>query len=281
MDVHTNVSLSGHYEGGEIQFPVFSIASGEFGFFPYRMSLGNAVLKCALATPLCQLRTAQGEDVFVFYAIRPPVYNWETAEKAHILHLSRTQALKAVKVHLDQDYLVLADNFVWVEDGTLVVVGEEETEILTYPQLSQIPKGFTAKGTNGEFSKYVRRTKERELHIYLSLTSRDSRSAKYTIQVEYPAGGMGEFTEDFLLAIQFLGNRMDLFCSGQKVNDYFYTGQDALVSLRYLSYPSNLEAEVFPLLEEDKTSLFLEAWPDLSEGPHAEIADVSYKRLVQ
>lgn len=66
MDRHPNVVLTGICGDGEVQFPAVDIEDGEYGFFPYRMQLGDACLCTALATPLCRLRTKKG-DAWVFY----------------------------------------------------------------------------------------------------------------------------------------------------------------------------------------------------------------------
>lgn len=162
MDAHPGTVLMGYDGKGTVLFPKTDIASGEFGFFPYRLVLGQAILQSALATPLCKLRTAK-EEVFVFYGDRENAYQWESKETAAILHLNRAQALKAVKVHLDQDYLILTDYFVWADDGKLVVTGERKTEIYTYPALHELPVGFRFVKKEGALYQYIREVAEEKI----------------------------------------------------------------------------------------------------------------------
>ena len=64
MDAHPGTVLMGYDGKGTVLFPKTDIASGEFGFFPYRLVLGQAILQSALATPLCKLRLAILKSAF-------------------------------------------------------------------------------------------------------------------------------------------------------------------------------------------------------------------------
>ena len=67
-----------------------------------------------------------------------------------------------------------------------------------------------------------------------------------------------------LLTLDYAGESMDIFLDGKKINDYFYTGQPALLSLGYFGFPSVLTARVHPLCQGDP--VFLERWPSLENG---------------
>ena len=40
---------------------------------------------------------------------------------------------------------------------------------------------------------------------------------------------------------------MEVFDGEEKINDYFYTGQEALLSLGYFEFPEKLKLVVYPL----------------------------------
>ena len=172
MDAHENVVLEGKTAEGPVRFPATNIAPGEYAFYPYNMKLGESTLVSALATPLCKLtyKTDAGEKetTYVFYGDKEPQFTWD-GTPAKVLMLSRAQALSAARVTLNgnsdsklqsdgQKYLVLADDFVWEEDGALKVVGGEETVIRIFPKLSAdvLPADFEEIGTEGEFTVYKR-----------------------------------------------------------------------------------------------------------------------------
>lgn len=67
--------------------------------------------------------TYEKGDAFVFYGDLDPQIQWEGDARAELCLISRQEALNAWKVHLDQDYLVLSENYVWEENGELVVTG--------------------------------------------------------------------------------------------------------------------------------------------------------------
>lgn len=58
-----------------------------------------------------------------YYGDLDPQIQWEGDARAELCLISRQEALNAWKVHLDQDYLVLSENYVWEENGELVVTG--------------------------------------------------------------------------------------------------------------------------------------------------------------
>ncbi len=193
MDVHKDVVLEGKTSGEPIRFPKTDIASGEYAFYPYNMKLGESTLVSALATPLCKLScglsdksgacedecaekdAVKKENVYVFYGDKDPQFTWD-GTPAKVLMLSRKEALSAARVTLKEnksvksvkaeeekeaegrEYLVLADDFVWEEDGALKVVGGEETIIRTFPKLSAdvLPADFEEIGSEGEFTVYKR-----------------------------------------------------------------------------------------------------------------------------
>ena len=171
MDAHEGVVLEGKTAGEPVRFPKMDIAPGEYAFYPYNMKLGESTLVSALATPLCKLtyKTDAGEKetTYVFYGDKDPQFTWN-GTPAKVLMLSRAQALSAARVTLKgnknetegqgQEYLVLADDFVWEEDGALKVVGGEETVIRTFPKLSAdvLPADFEEIGSEGEFTVYKR-----------------------------------------------------------------------------------------------------------------------------
>lgn len=263
MARHENVILRGLCKEGEIEFPAIDIEDGEYAFFPYRMRLDEAVLRLALATPFCRLKTAAG-NVYVFYGDREPQFTWETETQASILHICRKDALCAFKVTLDQEYLMISDDFVWEENGILKVTGGRNTEIKCFPELTGGLAGFTACGQEGEFFLYKRVTAGEDVRVTVTEVLREKEKAVYEIELCYPQMPDRLGGEDVLLHVKFAGERMEVFSNGEKINDYFYTGQEALLSLGYFDFPQKLRAEVQTLHEKD--AIFLEKRPPFTDG---------------
>lgn len=284
MDEHKNVIFAGPCEGGDVMFPPVDIASGTFGFFPYNMQLGDAVLISALATPLCRLRGGE-RDLFVFYGDQDPCYLWKDGKEADILHLTRQQALNAGKVTLDREYLVISDNYVWEENGMLTVVGGADTKILTYPALSHVPNGFADMGREGIFYLYERKSSDASATAEFQETARGITSAgekadspvpgetllekarewiEYRVNISYPKRNDRLTGRDTYLLIDYSGFGMEIRIDGEKINDHFYTGQRVPVSLGYFDFPKELTVRVMALKEDDW--VYIENWPLLSDG---------------
>lgn len=232
-----------------VEFPAFDMTSGEYGFFPYRWQLGDAVLESALAAPLCKL---EGEETcYVFYGDREPEFTWKNGNAAKTLHISRREALDAWKVQLDRDYLVISENYVWEEDGSLHVTGGRDCIIKTYPKMSA-PDGFTECGTDGVFTVYSRKVSGRKSSALLQ----ETEQGQYEITVDY-----GENIRDCILELTYAGDGARIYVDDRLVNDHFYTGQKLELSMRYLNFPKKLRVVIEPLYED--APLFLESWPGM------------------
>ena len=263
MDSHEGVVLKGKTKTGEITFPSLTIGSGEYGFFPYNMRLGSAVLESALATPLCRLNGAEG--TYVFYGDYEPCYHWKEG-RADVLHLTREQALNAWKVTLDQDYLVIHENYVWEEKGVLAVTGGADTRILMYPEPDEAPLGFVKAGKEGRFTIYERKLSERPAEVECRKLSEDEKKAVYELRIRYYGEKDRMNGRDTLLRLAYAGDSMEIYLGEEKINDHFYTGQKVLLSLGYFGFPEVLRVSVNALRRE--TPVFLEQWPEM-EGDRA------------
>ena len=156
MAAHDHVSLKVELDSETITIPSFDVKNGDFFFLPVNMPLGeNAVLKSALATPLCRL----GEDTWVFYGDCDPQFTVESAGNAPdvtLLHLTRADALKASKITLDRDYLVISDaDMIPMDDGIHFQSLDSELRFRTWPPLSKAPEGFAVSEENG-YGVYTR-----------------------------------------------------------------------------------------------------------------------------
>lgn len=268
MDAHKDVVFEGPCGGEKVTFPAVDLPSGSYGFFPYHMQLGEARLLSALATPLCKVKGKKGET-FVFYGDFEPKYTWESEITADILHLSREEALNAWKVTLEQDYLVLSENYVWEEAGELKVTGGADTVIRTFPALAKVPAGFEKKGEEGRFTVYERKCPESLPELSIEKTEEEKDSITYHVRLNYA----GKKAEDYLLWIEYAGFGLEVWKDGEKINDHFYTGQKVPISLRYFDFPEELKIKIQALHKEDW--VFIEKWPRLKDDRACELIEVS------
>ena len=293
MEAHEGVVFTGPSDSGEVVFPAVDIPSGAFGFFPYNMQMGDAVLVSALATPLCSLK-GDGQDTYVFYGDWEPSFSWQDGREAKVLHLTRQQALNACKVTLDRECLVLSDNFVWEEKGKLKVVGTAQTKLLSYPALSEIPEGFVARGNEGVFAVYERVIPETSVSVSVRETARGTTLegekahssvpgetlldkarewAEYQVDISYPDQRDRMAGRDTFLWLDYSGFGLEVWLDGKKINDHFYTGQRVPISLGYFDFPPKLTVRVKALLEDDW--VYIEKWPELVDGKVCSLDNVS------
>lgn len=278
MEAHSGVVFAGLTDSGEVVFPKVDLPDGAYGFFPYNMKLGDAVLESALATPFCRLRGAQGES-FVFYGDYEPHYSWRDEKAADVLHLSREQALNAWKVSLERDYLVINDNYVWEQDGELVAAGGADTKILTYPELSRAPAGFVKTGAEGRLTVYERHLELQPARAVFVKTAEDEESAVYEVTVQYSEREDRSAGRDTFLWFSYDGFSMEVFCGDKKLNDHFYTGQQVPVSLGYFGFPEKLTVKVKALHKGER--VFIEKWPEFPGGKACRLNSITVTEEVR
>jgi len=230
-----------------------------------------------------------------------PVFSWEGEKRARILHLSREDARNAWKITLDREYLILSENFVWAENGRLRVVGEAYTRIRVFPALGGIlPDGqcracdtedewryagtaksllpeFRAVGQEGEFTVYERMVEEDKTICDIRNTARleGEGAAEYEVCIDYEESRRAR---DILLTFVWGGDRMEVYAHGKKINDYFYTNGEDILSLRYFDFPDRLQIVVYELRENDQ--IFLERKPQFTNaGRVCELTSVRQEAL--
>lgn len=263
MHSHKDVCLTGLRDAGNVIFPPFVIEDGDYGFFPYRMKLGEAVLASALATPLCSLNTNAGKT-YVFYGDYDAQFVWADEKTADILHISRKNALNAWKVSLDQDYLILNDNYVWEEDGVLKVTGSGHTILKCYPKPAMEIPGFIACGEEGRFTVYERHMNGNTADAEAVLMFEDENKSVYEISIIYAKEVNRLEGRDTILWMSYAGKKMEIYADNQKINDHFYTGQEVPISLGYFGFPDKLTVVIDALSKTD--AIFIEKWPQFHEG---------------
>jgi hypothetical protein len=271
MNYHSSVTLTGPCKEGDVVFPAINLEDGVYGFFPYRMKLGEAKLISALATPFCILHTNKG-DVYVFYGDNDPQYRWVDEKQADILHISRKNALNAWKVSLDQDYLLLSDNYVWEEDGTIRVTGGNHTIIKCFPEPMMGVPGFIACGQEDGFAVYERYIEKEAAKVAATLLSMDERKSVYEISIRYVEKRNRQNGQDVLLLLTYAGEKLEILMDGQKINDHFYTGQEVPISLGYFNFPEKLTVVIDTLNETD--DIFMEHRPEFHEGKACALKEV-------
>lgn len=277
MDEHENVVFEAPCETGNISLPPVNIKDGAYGFFPYNMKLLNAELVYALATPLCRLRDGDTE-IYVFYGDYEPQYLWKNGIAARIIHLTRKQALNAWKITLDKDYLVLSENFVWEEDGNLIVTGKSKTSISTYPELRSIPKGFFRIKTEGCFTVYERTIETKPVTVSYSESAGSDEESFYEVCIDYPEGfnkAARQSGRDVFLMITYAGDALEVFIGEEKVNDHFYTGQQLPISMGYFDFPDRLTIKIKPLKENDR--VYIEKLPEFQDGKACRIEKIEVR----
>ena len=126
----------------------------------------------------------------------------------------------------------------------------------------KLPRGFVCTGQEGPFTVYERAVSGVGPEALLEgrrgcAVKTMSTASSFT----YPQGraprGSGY---DVLLTLRWAAESMDVFCGGEKINDYFFTGQDALLSLGTFGFPDAIELVVHPLRADY-------ARPSSSAGP--------------
>lgn len=274
MKTHESVVLEGKCQD-KTEFPVITIFSDTYGFFPYHMKLGDAELIRAAATPLCVLEGTEKTE-YVFYGDYDPDFLWKDGKAAEIIFISRSDALDAWKVKFDREYLILSENYVWKEGERLIVTGKQETTLRVYPKFTEKiaeDAGFTYEGTEGKFAVYKREASIQASNLKVSVKEQREDYAEYVIKVNYSEG-----IKDAIVELEYAGDKMEVYLEEKMINDHFYTGENIELSMRYFNFPESFRIRIYPLIEN--APRFLEKWPKMKEGKACELVSASIENYV-
>lgn len=293
MTCHPDTVLSVSLEEEDIVYPPTDIRDKDYFFLPFNMKVGTAVLKSALATPLCVLN----RDTYVFYTDKDPQYKMEgDIGTARILTITREQAGNSYKIIRDKEYLLITEGALQEISGTedskaadseiqnskiqnSKIENSDETvqgldifsgrllHLEIYPDLPCVPCGFEKKENKGELSVYERVTAKDHPAASFCQTERNRESAKYDIDITYPAG-----VSDCFLRIEYGGDSAKLFLNNCMAGDNFYTGEGWDIGLKALGFPRQMQVEISALHQD--AEVFLEKWPQTHDGIACEIISV-------
>ncbi|TAH69662.1 MAG: beta-galactosidase [Anaerolineaceae bacterium] len=260
MADHSNVNnLNIELANESIHFPELDIKDKEYYFFPFNMKIGEAILKTALASPLCVLKN--NTDTYVFYTDKEPMYDIEgDMGDNKIITLSREDAKNAYKVKLQKEYLIISTSAVFESDRGLRVIGKETPSIKVYPEFDKTPRGWEKIGIEGDFAIYEMKLDVASCIVTFDLTEETVDKKVYDITINLTKGD----TRDCFLQINYQGDRGSLYLNDEIIADNFYTSKPWEVSLRRFGFPEKLKLEIYPLKEN--AEVFLEDWPTMKDG---------------
>lgn len=265
MDEHKAVKLSVSLPEETITFPEITVKDKEYFFYPFNLQLGTAVLKKAMATPLCILNNP--DKAYVFYGDRDPGFDViGDLSSTRLINLSRRDAMNAWKIKSDKEYLIISDAAVLQTDLGVEMIGRDTPSFKIYPDLPSVPAGFVKLQAEGEFTVYEKKIDFKPAQVNYRLLSESTLSKMYEITIEYPK----DKTQDYFLQFTYQGDSARLCQDGRLITDHYYTGKDWEVGLKQFDLPEKLTMEVYPL--SDHAEVFLEQWPIMKDGVACELS---------
>lgn len=268
MKEHKQEVLRVQTELGEICYPAIDIYNGDYFFLPFNMPIGDGVLKSALATPLCKM-TKDGEEIYVFYTDTEPQYCWEKKPtNAKVLTISRKMALNAWKLKGESPCLVFTEGNVIENESGYELLTRNVAEIKSYPELFNVPEGYTFERMENEFYVYSTVNKMPKVGVTWQEIEKQEDKKIYEIMFEYP-----EKKNDCFLQIDFSGDMARLYVENEWVDDWFYTGKTWEIGMKRYGFPKKVTVEIFGLKED--AEIFLETKPEFQNGVACGIEQVN------
>lgn len=244
-----------------ILFPPITIRDKDFFFFPFNMKIGKAIVKSALATPLCRLKNSD-QTTYVFYSDQNPLYQIEGELKNEIiLTLSREDAKNAYKIIRKKEYLFLSKSTVVDQEDRICIIGREIPKFRVYPALPKVPEGFLQLENWKEFAVYQKEIKKTESTVFFTETERTRQRSLYEIQIQYKEKACE--SQELYLVLKYRGDGAQLWINGALEDDHFYQGEDWEIGLRRYGFPKKVQVEIRTLKETDPR--FLEVWPKMEK----------------
>lgn len=267
-DVELKVELSGE----TVVFPKQNIKSGEYFFYPFNMKLGDASLKYATATPLCEIKN-NGKTTYFFYTDNTPEYKFEKGS-AEIVTLSTADAEHGYKINLSgEEYFVVSNGELFKKKENYCVRHGGECTLKTYPELPSVPKGFIKCGKENGLSVYSYECKTEE-HTVAIEKNIYGEGACYKVNVTY-----GEKTDDAIMDLSFDGDRICVYTDGNLTFDDYYKNGVTSFALKTRNYPESFCVKITPLCENDE--IYLEKTPEFVNGKAAALNGVKIRNVVK
>lgn len=258
MASHKAVVFKAPVEGEELVFPAIDIEDKDYFFYPYNMQLGGAVLKTALATPLCKL--TNDVTTYVFYTDKDPQYQVEgELADVELLTLNREEAKNAWKIVRDKEYLIISDSAVIDEGDKVVLFGRKKPVVKVYPALTETPAGFVRLADENGFAVYEKNVEMVQDSVSFTLVEETAEKAVYEIELNVTEG-----VADSYLVLRYGGDTAKVYQGDKIIADHFYQGELWEIGLRRFKFPQKLRLEITAL--QEGAPRFLETWPQMTDG---------------
>lgn len=268
MRAHANASLSFDC-GGRIAFDGLDIKSGDYYFYPFNMSVGNAVLRTARATPLTKIN---GDHIF--YTDTAPDYRLDGDPGVKLVTLTRDEAKNAFKITLDKEYLVICRGGVIQRGNGAESSDGAESELLVYPAFDFSPDDYVRTGTRGELAVYTGIEKTGGTRVSAHMMSDGGERTEYLLDISYPA----EKPDEILLDICYSASKCEIYIDNDEVDDDFCSGDGIQLELAYLRYPEKIRLVMYAAHADD--SVYYEKPPVYgADGRACGLDGVSVKEL--
>ncbi len=292
-----------------VRFPERAVDNGDCFFYPIGMRLReDTVLEYAEAAPLCKLAGAgpDGGDAFVFYTDKEKKSGCSggcgggscascSARQAQfvlrgnrkdlrLIVLDADESLYASKVMIGgKEYLFVSttgDDVYTGADGRLRLISRIKEDkmpaFFTFPALPEVPDGYVREDEKAlSLLAHYRRGDALVNPLKAAVTGSQESAEGLTADI-LAEGVSSESLSKALLCIRYAGDRAVMTAEGKPVADSFYTGQVWETDLRQIPCGAgdvrNVRVAVQPLTKD--TPVFLEQWPELTDGRACRVEDV-------
>ncbi len=219
---HIPVHFSVQTVGRTFEIPPFALQTDDMKIIPYNLPLNGAVLVSTNAQPLTRI----GNRYF-FYTDEEPYYQIE-GEAPDIITLTAQEAEQVYRfddrLYLSSGSLTQWDDGIWLETQTC------QNQVICYCE-------------TGAPKKIIKNVEPDSHTVQIVSEEPMPEAAQYELELAY---SFSDHTEDVLLGLDFLGDRIEVYQNGHLEYDWFTSGTPFQVSLKRIGYPNRLTVKVFP-----------------------------------
>lgn len=232
MKDHDDFSIGLVIDGKEREISGLALKSGECGVIPFDLPLEDTILQQTNAFLLGKL----GRRTFFYTNLAEPKFVWEK-ESEWVTVLTKNQADRAFKV---KDGLYIVENIdscLIEQDGVMSLISKASEEVITiYREDGSVDHvTMKAQGVNVEAeAKLVKEDFDQEQKL-------NWREYKITLG-DIPQKQIN----NLYLAVEYNGDRAEVYKDGKLLNDWFTIGETWHISLKRFGYPKELTIRVYP-----------------------------------
>jgi len=226
MDDIEDLNIDICQEDGIFQLNSLYVKSGECAIIPYHLHMGNTILDYTNASLLCKIK-----DRYFFYTDERSIFKFKGSEGNYIV-LSNKQANSSYKFN---NSLYITDSILIDQNDKRYLISQKETEKVLVYRNTGVPQEYEVKFETVDVKVTYKKVQDNNDYIIIDVLLQDIPHRN---------------VHELLLAVNFVGDRAELYQNNKLIDDWFTTGEEWHIALKRFNFPKKLQLKIYQSKED-------------------------------